>query len=91
MRNFLVLKEDSAASECLFYTWKNQSAQTDLMTSELENHSLRAPIDLLKDDIKIVSESYPCRSFETILSENFKMNKAFEKKNFQDPHSYQLV
>ena len=49
------LKEDSAASEPLFYTWKNQSAQTDPMTSELETDSLRAPIDLLMDDIKIVS------------------------------------
>ena len=85
------LKEDSAASERLFYTSKNQSAQTYPMTSELENHSLRAPIDLLTENIKIISESYSCRSFETILSENFKMNKAFEKINFQDPHSYQLV
>ena len=50
------------------------------MTSDLETHRLRAPIDLLTEDMKIVSEFNPCRSSETILSENFKMDKAFEKK-----------
>ena len=34
------LKEDSAGSESLFYTWKNQSPQTDPMTPELETDSL---------------------------------------------------
>ena len=34
------LKEDIAGSESLFYTWKNQSPQTDPMTPELETDSL---------------------------------------------------
>ena len=33
-------KEDSAGSESLFYTGKNQSPQTDPMTPELETDSL---------------------------------------------------
>ena len=77
-KNYFELKEDNAASEPLFYTWKNQSAQTTPMTSELETGSLRAFIDLLTDNIKIVSEFNPCHSWKTISSENFKMNKAFE-------------
>ena len=59
-------------------TWKNQSAQTDPMTTELEIYSLKAPIDLLTEDVKIVSKSDPCHFLETIASENFKMHKAFE-------------
>ena len=39
-KSTVLLKEDSAGSESLFYTWKNQSPQTDPMTPELETDSL---------------------------------------------------
>ena len=90
MKNYELFKEDSARSGSKIFTWKNQSAQTDPMTPELETCSLRAPIDLLTEDIKIVSEFNPCHSWETISSKNFKMNKAFEKNNLQASHLYQL-
>ena len=49
------------------------------MTPELENYSIKAPINSLTEDVKIVSQFNLCHSLETISSKNFKMNKAFEK------------
>ena len=40
-KKFLRTQEDSAGSESLFYTWKNQSQQTDPITPELETDSLQ--------------------------------------------------
>ena len=77
-----ILKEDSVGSGSKIYTWKNQSAQTDPMAPELETHSIKDPINSLSEDIKIISEFNPCHPPDTISSENFKMNKAFEKKFF---------
>ena len=74
----MALKEDSVRSGSKIYTWKNQSAQTDPMAPELETHSIKDPINSLSEDIKIISEFNPCHPPDTISSENFKMNKAFE-------------
>ena len=52
------------------------------MAPELETHSIKDPINSLSEDIKIISEFNPCHPPDTISSENFKMNKAFEKNFF---------
>ena len=48
-------KEDSVRSGSKIYTWKNQSPETDPMTPELETHSIKAPINSVTEDVKILS------------------------------------
>ena len=56
------------------------------MAPELESHGIKHLINSLSEDIKIISEYNPGHPPDTISSENFKMNKAFEKKFFLYPH-----
>ena len=77
------LKEDTGRSESKIFGWKKQSVHEDPMSDELEIWSLRAPIHLIMEDIKIITEFNPCHTRETISSEKSKIPKAFQQKNFQ--------